>query len=78
VGKGAFAGRAILVSTAVEEYLRVVCHQGREERDGGRRGHGHLCAPSYEVVMDIYVPDRVPLAGGELQALLVGKDDEEG
>jgi len=44
------AGRAILASTAVEESLRVVCRQGREE--------------------------SVPLAGGELQAFLVGEEEE--
>jgi len=31
-----------------------------------------------KVVMDIYVPHRVPLAGEELQAFLVGEEGKEG
>ena len=31
-----------------------------------------------EVVVDIYVPHRVPLVGEELQAFLAGEEDEEG
>ena len=31
-----------------------------------------------EVVVDIYMPHRVLLAGGELQAFSVGEEEEEG